>query len=341
MEDERENEGRSQDKILRESVRVQKTLYMQEQLSKRRQTEERLLEQLLKEQRVIDGLQGSLDENMERTAETRYYNQELKESMEQQVYALHGISADMLMGMREYRNAYYRGCAAALFLLSAGLVVLCGLLHGFGEPITLLMLAGTALEGALLAQEKKRILCLDILCRLLYLFLFPLMLVMFVLYELGYAQYEQFLPYVSMGALALTVLGTFSYFLYNPYRKERRRARSARGQIGEIEKIAGKEARKSRRQREKEEETVIRKENQKAAAAARRERWQEWRGRLAGRVRKEAETPVGEQISLPTESEAPMETQAVLIEESKERTKEAAASTAKPGIVSDRATENI
>ena len=71
MEDERENEGRSQDKILRESVRVQKTLYMQEQLSKRRQTEERLLEQLLKDQRrhaygdagiqecVLPGLCGS------------------------------------------------------------------------------------------------------------------------------------------------------------------------------------------------------------------------------------------------------------------------------------------
>lgn len=82
MEDERENGERSRDQALRESVRVQKTLYMQEQLAKRHQAEERLLEQLLKEQRVIDGLQGSLEENIERTVETRHYNQELQESME-------------------------------------------------------------------------------------------------------------------------------------------------------------------------------------------------------------------------------------------------------------------
>ncbi|MCI8566451.1 MAG: hypothetical protein HFI39_09085 [Lachnospiraceae bacterium] len=265
MEDERENGERSRDQALRESVRVQKTLYMQEQLAKRHQAEERLLEQLLKEQRVIDGLQGSLEENIERTVETRHYNQELQESMEQQVYALHGISGDMLTGMREYKNAYYRGCAAALFLLSAGLTVLCGLLHGFGGQITLLMLAGTALEGALLAQEKRRILCLDVFCRLSYLLLFPLMLVLFVFYELGYAQYEQLLPYVSIGALALAVLGTFSYFLYNPYRRERRRVRSARGQIGEIEKIAGKEVRKSRRMREKAEKRSARQAGQEDA----------------------------------------------------------------------------
>ena len=35
---------------------------------------------------VIDGLQGSLEENIERTVETRHYNQELQESMEQQVF---------------------------------------------------------------------------------------------------------------------------------------------------------------------------------------------------------------------------------------------------------------
>lgn len=271
MEDERQDRQLPENGALRESVRVQKTLYMQEQLAKRRETEEKLLEQLLEEQRVIDGLQSSLDENMERTAETRDYNRELKESMERQVYALHGISEDTLTGMREYGNAYYRGCAAALFFLSSGMVVLCGVLHGFGEGITLLMLACTALQGALLAQEKKRVFFLDALCRLLYLLLFPLMLVLFVCYELGYWEYGFFLPYVSMGALALTVLGTISYFLYNPYRKERRRVRSARGQIGEIEKIAGKEVRRSRKSRIKEEKRFRKQADKDEAAALRRQ----------------------------------------------------------------------
>lgn len=275
MEDERQSRELSGDGALRESVRVQKTLYMQEQLKKRRQAEEHLLEQLLKEQQVIDRLQNSLDENMERTAETRQYNEELKDSMEQQVYALHGITEDKLMGMREYKNAYYRGCAAALFLLSAGMVVLCGVLHGFGAEISLLMLACTALEGALLAQERKRILFLDVLCRLLYLFLFPVMLILFVCYELGYQEYDFFLPYVSMGALVLTVLGTVSYFVYNPYRKERRKIRSARSQIGEIEKIAGKEVRKNRKSRAKEEEAALRKQEREEAAAVREERRRE------------------------------------------------------------------
>lgn len=376
MEDERENEERLKEKMLHESVRVQKTLYMQEQLAKRHQAEERLLEQLLNEQRVIDGLEGSLDESMERTAETRHYNRELKESMERQVYALHGISEDMLTGMQEYKNAYYRGCAAALFLLSVGLTVLCGLLHGFGEGITLLVLAGTALQGALLAQEKKRVLCLDVLCRLLYLLLFPLLLIMFVLYELGYAEYERFLPYASMGALALTVLGTFSYFLYNPYHKAHRRVRSARGQIGEIEKIAGKEARKSRRlrekaekrsrrQAEKEEEALRRRqakegaaaaraEERKEAAAARREQWQEWKGRLTNRIKKKSEKP--ETIALRTEEPKP-ETAALKSDEpgtaqgseglagkpdvAAEQINGEAAAAVEPSLVLDGITENI
>ena len=352
MEDERENEKQPEDRMLRESVRVQKTLYLQEQLAKRHQEETRLLEQLLEEQRVIDGLQGSLEENMERTAETRHYNRELKESMEQQVYALHGISEDLLKGMREYKNAYYRGCAAALFFLSAGLTLLCGRLHGFGEGITLLMLAGTALEGALLAQERKRILFLDVLCRLLYLLLFPMMLVLFVFYELGYAQYGRFLPYVSMGALLLTVAGTFSYFAYNPYRKAGRRARSARGQIGEIEKIAGREARKSRRLREKEEkrfrirvgkeeEAALRLERKQEAAAARRERWQEWKGRLARRIKRQAEKPEQRTKGEAEAAEAAPAARVISAKEDASFTEEAAVCAEETSLPFDGITENI
>lgn len=314
MEDERQDRQLPENGALRESVRVQKTLYMQEQLAKRRETEEKLLEQLLEEQRVIDGLQSSLDENMERTAETRDYNRELKESMERQVYALHGISEDTLTGMREYGNAYYRGCAAALFFLSSGMVVLCGVLHGFGEGITLLMLAGTALQGALLAQEKKRVFFLDALCRLLYLLLFPLMLVLFVCYELGYREYDFFLPYVSMGALALTVLGTISYFLYNPYRKERRRVRSARGQIGEIEKIAGKEVRRSRKSRIKEEKqreaAAVRQEKRREAREARRQWFAKWKERL--KKKRQEDEPQEQQVpeAMAAEPRECLETQA-------------------------------
>lgn len=240
-------------KSVKESLRVQKTDYIRQQMKKRMEYEETVMAQLLQEQQVIDGLQKKISENLEQTEASSKYNQEFKESMNAQIFALHGISADKLEGMHEYKKAYYQGSAVSLFLLSVAMIILCGMLHGFQSEICVFMLAYTGLEAALLAQENKRWKIVDWLCKLLYLFMFPVMMVMFVCYELGYHAYGIIMPYASAAGTGVLVFATVSYFLYNPYRGVRKKAREARAQIGDIEKIARKEVRRNQKARVKEE----------------------------------------------------------------------------------------
>ena len=257
-------------KSVRESMRVQKTEYIRQQMRRRQESEDALMAQLLQEQRVIDGLQKKINENLEQTEESSRYNKEFKESMNAQIYALHGISEDKLEGMREYRNAYYQGSAFSLFLLSAALIILCGVLHGFQSEICVFMLAYTGIEGALLAQGTIRWKIVDWLCRLLYLLIFPAMMVMFVCYELNYPEYAVFLPYATIGGVVVLVFATISYFLYSPYRKVKKQVREAKNHIGDIEKIARREVRKNQKIREKEEKKADRRQQKEDRRQERR-----------------------------------------------------------------------
>ena len=257
-------------KSVRESMRVQKTEYIRQQMRKRQEQEDALMAQLLQEQRVIDGLQQKINENLEQTEASGKYNKEFKESMNAQIYALHGISEDKLEGMREYRNAYYQGSAFSLFLLSAALIVLCGALHGFQSEICVFMLAYTGIEGALLAQGTKRWKIVDGLCRLLYLLIFPAMMAMFVCYELDYPAYGIFLPYATAAGVAVLVFATLSYFLYSPYRKVKKQVREAKHHIGDIEKTARTEVRRNQKQREKEEKKADRRQQKEDKREERR-----------------------------------------------------------------------
>ena len=266
----------------KESLRVQKTEYIRQQMRKRQEQEDALMAQLLQEQRIIGGLQDKINENLEQTKESSKYNQEFRENINAQIYALHGVSEDKLEGMKEYKNAYYQGCAFSLFLLSAALIILCGILHGFQSEICIFMLAYTGIEGALLAQENKRFKMINWLCKLLYLLIFPAMMVMFVCYELGYPEYKLFMPYATTAGICVLVLATISYFLYNPYRNVKKKVSDAKGHIEYIEKAAKKEVRKNEKKRakkeakanrqlkreDKQQERLVRRENRKFSIKA-------------------------------------------------------------------------
>ncbi len=291
MEDtKRETEGKNlpEEKYVKESMRIQKTEYVRQQMKKRKEAEDALLLKLIEEQRVIDSLQEEIRENLEQTEESSKYNQELKENINTQIYALHGISKDKLEGMREYRNAYYRGCACAMFFLSAALVVFSGALHGFQSEICMFLLSFTGMEGALLAQEKKRLRVLDFLFRLLYLLIFPVMLAMFVCYELKYPEYEWVLPYMVMAAAGILILAALSYFLYNPYRGAGKKARDARDHIEDIEKSARKEVRKNKRslkrELKKQNRRIKKEEKRKNRTDGKRLSFQELRQEIKGRI---------------------------------------------------------
>ena len=236
-----------------ESLKIQKAEWIYSQIQKQREAEDALFEQMRQEQEVLDRLNQSMERNMERTKEARKYNREFQEHMDAQVYAMYGITEDKLQGIREYRNAYYQGCAFSLFLLSVVLVVLCGVLHGFQSQICLFMIAFSGIEGTLLAQEKRRGKVLGAICKILYLLMFPLMMVVFVCFELGYQEYYLILPWLAVFGICVLAAGTVAYFCYNPYRKEKRKVGEARDALREIEKTARKEVRKNQKSREKEE----------------------------------------------------------------------------------------
>ena len=196
---------------LKESLRIQKSQWIKEQIKRQREAEDAVLEQMIEEQRVIDGLNSDINENLDRTRESRKFNQEFQEKINTQIYEMNGITEDKLKGMREYKNAYYQGCAFSLFLLSVVMIGICGVLHGFESQICLFMIACTGVEGALLAQDKWRNKLVDILCKLLYLIVFPVMMVIFVCYELKYPEYDLFLPYFAMGIVVVLIIGTAAF----------------------------------------------------------------------------------------------------------------------------------
>ena len=112
MEDtkrETEQKNLPEEKHIKESMRVQKTEYVRQQMIKRKEAEDALLLKLMEEQKVIDSLQKEIRDNLEQTEESSRYNQEVQEDINAQIYALHGISQDKMEGMREYKQAYYKG----------------------------------------------------------------------------------------------------------------------------------------------------------------------------------------------------------------------------------------
>ncbi len=260
MEEKQEIKKQSEQEFHRENLRIRKTEWIQEQIQRQRQSEDALFLQMKQEQEVLDTLRDSMNQNMQTTREARKYNQEFQESMDAQVYAMYGISSDKLQGMREYRNAYYQGCAFSLFLLSVILSALCGVLHGLQSQICLFMVAFTAIEGALLTGEGKR-------GRVLYLLMFPMMMVIFVCFELKYLEYDLLLPIFLIFGMAALLIGTASYFLNNPYRADRRVVEEAKDTIRDIEKTARKEVKKNRKTREKAERKEIRKRQKSQARA--------------------------------------------------------------------------
>ncbi|MBD5494246.1 MAG: hypothetical protein HDR12_07695, partial [Lachnospiraceae bacterium] len=164
-----ENSNLSENANPDNSLKVQKTAYIKQQMERQRAAEDARLEYLMKEQEVIDGLRETIDDSMWQTEDVRKYNREFQEQMNMQIYEAHGITADKLTGMKEYKNALYRGAATVMFLLSLAMTILCGALFGFNEDVCILMFAYSAMEGTLLFRKEKQFPVLDIICRTFYM----------------------------------------------------------------------------------------------------------------------------------------------------------------------------
>ena len=56
---------------LKESLRIQKSQWIKEQIKRQREAEDAVLEQMIEEQRVIDGLNSDINENLDRLSLVR------------------------------------------------------------------------------------------------------------------------------------------------------------------------------------------------------------------------------------------------------------------------------
>lgn len=241
-----------------ESIRVQRAAWVDKQVRLQRETEDKVRETMLEEQRLLNERNKSIEADMDRSRELKRYNDDCAEELNAQVYALHGLTQDKLQGMKEYRNAYYQGCALVLFVLSVALTAISGYLHGITAPITLIMLAAAGLEGALLSQEGKRGKLLDFLCRIMYVLIFPATLVLYICFEQNMPVYNELMSVYAIVAVAALIIGTGGYFVYNPYRGEKGRVRAAKNDLKELEQIARKAVKKNRKNRKKQEAKLSR-----------------------------------------------------------------------------------
>ncbi len=251
--------------------RIGRVLKLQEEAEQQNELERQRGRRIRQQQIYIDRMIASVEENLKNTKEEQAYNEAFERRIQAQVYRMHGISEDKLMGMTEARRSWQQGAAFALFFLSLMMIVLCGALHGFGSEICIFMAFFTAIEGTLLSNGKKQHPILDGLIKVLYLLLFPAMMVIFVCYELGFEEYGILLPYFTAAGVLILVLGAVSYFLYDPYREDRRSRRKADGYLKEMERAAAKEVWLKEKAYAKQEK----KKERKAARREKKERWKE------------------------------------------------------------------
>lgn len=246
--------------------RMEKVLELKREAERESELEEIRTKRIHKEQEYIDHMIVSVEANMKNSAEGRQYNEAFEQKIREQVYKMHGISEDKRNGMERYRAAYYQGAAFALFFLSVLLVVLCGVLHGFASEVSLFMAFFTAIEGTLLTNGKKCVAVFEMVIRILYLLLFPAMMVVFVCYELGFPEYEILCPIFAVAGLIILCIGSISYFVYDPYRQDRKDRRRAESYLKDMERAAQKDVElreKALAKLRKKQERAVKKEERK------------------------------------------------------------------------------
>lgn len=241
------NTNQTDERLTKESLQLQKVLWIREEVNKKRAQEDQLLDQIFREQQLLQEMDDDMDVNMEHAKEGRKYRADIRERVEDRVYEMHDLSADKREGMREYKQAYRRGYALAMFFLSLTLCVFAGYLHGITSQICLVLLMFTGTQAALLVHEKECFVFWRVLCTFLGSIIFPGMLVLFIGYELHLDYYKFALPYSLAGAFVVLAITTAAYFLYDPYRAARRRISDAKSMIKTVEKSARKQVKKNQK----------------------------------------------------------------------------------------------
>lgn len=292
--------------------RIGKVRKLEEEVRRQNELEQLRTRRIRKEQEYIEQMSKAVEDHLRNTREEQRYNEEFERLIRKDVYQMHGISEDKLQGMTEYRNAWYQGTAFGMFFLSLILTGICGYLHGFGSELCIFMAFYTAIEGTLLTNGKKQHTIWEVMTKILYLLLFPAMLMVFVCYELEFTEYGLIVPVLTIAGVVILVLGAVSYFLYDPYRLDRKNHKKADRYIRDIEKAAVKEVELEEKalvkQARKQEKLELKEEARQERAAKRRERKTRRNEKVSGwkekiREKLPAKRKAAEEISPETDSQ--------------------------------------
>ena len=142
-------------------------------------------EKIMEEQKLLTERRRSIDADINSNRELKRYHEDCMEDITDQVYSLHGISVDKLEGIKEYKNALFRGEAFIVFCISVIMAAIVAYAYGPTSQLCLYILMCVGAEGALLSQKRKNI-----------LFFIPLILIAAEM--IGYKLYPQYLEYVTM-----------------------------------------------------------------------------------------------------------------------------------------------
>ncbi|MCH3944502.1 MAG: hypothetical protein LKE32_01380 [Lachnospiraceae bacterium] len=104
--------------IPQESERIQRAEWIHEQVKLQREAEDEAWEKIMEEQKLLTERRRSIDADINSNRELKRYHEDCMEDITDQVYSLHGISVDKLEGIKEYRNALFRGEAFIVFCIS-------------------------------------------------------------------------------------------------------------------------------------------------------------------------------------------------------------------------------
>lgn len=224
--------------IPQESERIQRAEWIHEQVKLQREAEDEAWEKIMEEQKLLTERRRSIDADINSNKELKRYHEDCMEDITDQVYSLHGISVDKLEGIKEYKNALFRGEAFIVFCISVIMAAIVAYAYGPTSQLCLYILMCVGAEGALLSQKRKNI-----------LFFIPLILIAAEM--IGYKLYPQYLEYVTIVgealALLLMMIGTVGYFVHNPYRKDRKNIKAAKSDLKELHKVARKSVKKKSR----------------------------------------------------------------------------------------------
>lgn len=198
-----------------------------------------------------------LYETYKKNAEQRVQEEHRKK---QEIYAMHGITADKVEGASEYYNAMFKGIAIFTVGSTMAMILVSFLCCGLTSATSVFTILALAVEGELLSMENLKNVPMRILARI-FLMVPAGMSIALVVCDL--AQVPEFAMWVLLIvfegiSIALAGFGGIMYFIYNPYHAQRKQMRAAKAEI----KLMMKE-RKKEEKREQKKSTAQKKKEQK------------------------------------------------------------------------------